>query len=196
MASRAVRLLDPCDVCLHWCSVMYTYRHRNYCGHHHQSQQCCRVNEHIPIGIHVAPFPYCHRCPQQSTTGCCGRAIDEMELLLKQQSTPQETCAVVIEPVLGEGGYVPAPKPFLRDLHQLCKENDILFIADEVQSGFGRTGNFFVSEPSCVVLFLVLGYALLVGDRYVRRSIRLFLRCLLASTSCSAPAACVGSGVA
>eukprot|EP00041_Stephanoeca_diplocostata_P028282 m.796744 g.796744 ORF g.796744 m.796744 type:complete len:185 (-) comp23345_c1_seq12:2728-3282(-) len=146
MASRAVRLLDPCDVCLHWCSVMYTYRHRNYCGHHHQSQQCCRVNEHIPIGIHVAPFPYCHRCPQQSTTGCCGRAIDEMELLLKQQSTPQETCAVVIEPVLGEGGYVPAPKPFLRDLHQLCKENDILFIADEVQSGFGRTGNFFAID--------------------------------------------------
>jgi 4-aminobutyrate aminotransferase len=53
---------------------------------------------------------------------------------------------VIMEPVLGEGGYIPAPKPFLEGIAARCREHGILFIADEVQSGFGRTGNWFAIE--------------------------------------------------
>ena len=68
-------------------------------------------------------------------------ALEELRQILKQQSTPDETCAVLIEPVLGEGGYVPAPDGFLSGIRDICDENDILLISDEVRGagfGFGR----------------------------------------------------------
>jgi 4-aminobutyrate aminotransferase-like enzyme len=68
--------------------------------------------------------------------------------LLHGQSKPEETAAVVIEPILGEGGYVPAPEGFIQELRKVCTANDILLIVDEVQSGFGRTGMFFAFEHS------------------------------------------------
>ena len=55
---------------------------------------------------------------------------------------------MILEPVLGEGGYSPAPASFLRGLREICDEHDILFIADEVQSGFCRSGTMFAIEPS------------------------------------------------
>jgi 4-aminobutyrate aminotransferase len=69
---------------------------------------------------------------------------------LQQQSAPSDTAAIVIEPVLGEGGYVPAPPAFLHGLRRVCDEHNILLIVDEVQSGFGRTGKFFSIEHSNV----------------------------------------------
>ena len=66
----------------------------------------------------------------------------QLELLLKQQSAPSDTACIIIEPVLGEGGYIPAPKGYLEGLRALCDKNDILLIIDEVQSGFGRTGKY------------------------------------------------------
>lgn len=66
-------------------------------------------------GIFVAPFPYCYRCPVKAaaktpqSNWCCNEPIKELEMMLKQQTSPQETAAVVIEPILGEGGYVPPP---------------------------------------------------------------------------------------
>jgi 4-aminobutyrate aminotransferase len=66
--------------------------------------------------------------------------------MLKAQTAPEETACVVIEPVLGEGGYVVPPVRFMRDLRALCDEHGMLFIVDEVQSGFGRTGKFFATE--------------------------------------------------
>jgi 4-aminobutyrate aminotransferase-like enzyme len=68
--------------------------------------------------------------------------------LLLAQTAPGETAAVVIEPVLGEGGYVPAPPAFLRGLHDICREHGILFVADEVQTGFARTGTMFAIEQA------------------------------------------------
>ena len=61
-------------------------------------------------------------------------------------TAPDETAAMILEPVLGEGGYVPAPPRFLQGVVEICRQHGILFIADEVQSGFGRTGRMFAVE--------------------------------------------------
>jgi 4-aminobutyrate aminotransferase len=74
----------------------------------------------------------------------------QLDLRLQQQTAPSDTAAVLIEPVLGEGGYVPAPSVFLQGLRQICDKYNILLIADEVQSGFGRTGKYFSIEHSGV----------------------------------------------
>jgi 4-aminobutyrate aminotransferase-like enzyme len=74
-----------------------------------------------------------------------------LKKLLKMQTAPDETAAMVIEPVLGEGGYVPAPDSFMQEVRQICDENNILLVADEVQSGFGRTGKWFAIEHSGIV---------------------------------------------
>jgi 4-aminobutyrate aminotransferase len=78
------------------------------------------------------------------------RSLYQLDLRLKQQTTPQDTAAIIIEPVLGEGGYVPAPHAFLRGLREVCDKHGILLIVDEVQSGFGRTGKMFNIEYSGV----------------------------------------------
>lgn len=115
----------------------------------------------LPGGIFVAPFPYSYYYgwDDDTTTDYCLR---EFKRLLKSQTAPEETAAVVIEPILGEGGYVPAPERFLRELRALCAENNILFVADEVQTGFGRTGKLFCFEhagiePDIVIMAKGLG---------------------------------------
>lgn len=99
----------------------------------------------LPGGIFVAPFPYAYRYGM-SDEAVTQWALRELDMVLHTQSAPQETAAMVIEPVLGEGGYVPAPPQFLQGLRQVCDEQDILLIIDEIQSGFGRTGKFFALE--------------------------------------------------
>jgi len=96
----------------------------------------------LMAGVFVAPYPYAYRfgwTPAQTTEFC----LRELRHLLVMQTAPSETCAVLIEPVLGEGGYVPPPPDFLKSVQQICSEHDLLFIVDEVQSGFGRTGRWF-----------------------------------------------------
>lgn len=104
----------------------------------------------LPGGVFVTPFPYSYYYGwnDEETTAFCLRQLDQ---LLHSQSAADETAAIVIEPVLGEGGYVPAPDAFLRALRTLCDEQGILLVADEVQSGFGRTGKFFAVEHAAVV---------------------------------------------
>lgn len=102
-------------------------------------------------GVFFAPYAYCYQCPnagEQSNGGdqCCGWALEQVRFLLKSQTAPEETAAVIVEPVLGEGGYVDPPPSFLQGLREICDEHDILLILDEVQSGFGRTGRFFALE--------------------------------------------------
>lgn len=103
----------------------------------------------LASGIFVAPFPYSYRYgwDDATTTEFCLR---ELDFLLRSQTAPQETAAMVIEPVLGEGGYVVPPAGFMRGLREICDEHGILLIADEVQTGFGRTGKFFAIEHSGV----------------------------------------------
>ncbi len=96
-------------------------------------------------GIHVAPYPYAYqlKMDDEATTDY---AIHELKRLLKSQSAPEETACIVIEPVLGEGGYVVPPIEFMRELRALCDQYGILLVADEVQSGVGRTGKWFATE--------------------------------------------------
>jgi 4-aminobutyrate aminotransferase-like enzyme len=77
--------------------------------------------------------------------------LDQLEMLFKQQTTPEETAAIIMEPVLGEGGYVAPPRGFLREVKRIANDRNVLFIADEVQSGFGRTGKMFAVEHFDVV---------------------------------------------
>jgi len=104
----------------------------------------------LMAGVMVAPFPYAYRYgwDEETTSRWC---LDELELLLISQTAPQETAAMLIEPVLGEGGYVPPPASFLRGLRQICDQHGIMLIFDEVQSGFGRTGKWFAQEHYGVV---------------------------------------------
>ncbi len=101
-------------------------------------------------GVFVAPFPYSLRYgwePEATSRWC----LDELRLLLQMQTAPQETAAILIEPVLGEGGYVVPPESFLPGLREICDEHGILLIADEIQSGMGRTGRWFAFEHAGIV---------------------------------------------
>ncbi len=99
----------------------------------------------LAAGIFVAPFPYSYRYgwDEKTTLNFC---LKELKLLLKSQTAPEETAAILIEPVLGEGGYVVPPAGFLPALRELCDHYGIMLIADEIQSGFGRTGKWFAVE--------------------------------------------------
>ncbi|WP_189443814.1 4-aminobutyrate--2-oxoglutarate transaminase [Salinicola rhizosphaerae] len=77
-------------------------------------------------------------------------AIRSLKMTLKTDANPRDTAAIVIEPVLGEGGFHAAPPSFLKALREICDEHGILLIVDEVQSGFGRTGKLFAIEHSGV----------------------------------------------
>ncbi|MCO5205696.1 MAG: aminotransferase class III-fold pyridoxal phosphate-dependent enzyme [Anaerolineae bacterium] len=109
----------------------------------------------LVAGIFVAPFPYAYYYgwDKETTSQFC---VKELKRLLKTQTAPHETAAIVIEPVLGEGGYVPVPDAFMRSLRRICDEHGILLVADEIQSGFGRTGRWFGVDHSGVVPDIVI----------------------------------------
>ena len=99
--------------------------------------------------VYHAPFPYEYR-------GWDGeRAVEGLHELFEQQCAPDRVAAVIIEPVLGEGGFVPAPTGFLQALRELTARHGILLIADEIQSGFGRTARLFAIEHSGVIPDLI-----------------------------------------
>ena len=115
----------------------------------------------LPAGVFVAPYPYVYYYgwDEETTIDFCLKQIDN---LLHGQTKPEETAAFIIEPILGEGGYVPAPEGFLQELRRICTENEILMILDEVQSGMGRSGKFFAFEyadiePDIIVMAKGLG---------------------------------------
>jgi 4-aminobutyrate aminotransferase len=100
--------------------------------------------------IHM-PYPNEYRNP--FTAEMCGRggaaegALNWIEDLLFKTTTPaEEVAAIVVEPIQGEGGYVPAPEGFLKGLRRICDEHGILLVVDEVQSGMGRTGKMFATQ--------------------------------------------------
>ena len=96
-------------------------------------------------GVFVAPYPYAYRYgwdAEQTSQWC----LEELKFLLLTQTAPQETACILIEPVLGEGGYVVPPASFMKGLREICDEHGILLILDEIQSGFGRTGRWFAHE--------------------------------------------------
>ena len=99
----------------------------------------------LMAGVFVAPFPYAYRYgwdAEQASAWC----LDELDLLLATQTAPEETAALLVEPVLGEGGYVVPPASFLHGLRERCDRHGMLLILDEIQTGFGRTGTWFACE--------------------------------------------------
>jgi len=94
--------------------------------------------------IYQSPFPYEYRGWNAEA------ALADLNNLLESEVGPKRVAAIVIEPVLGEGGFVPAPIDFMHGLRELTARHGILLIADEIQTGFGRTGKFFAIEHSGV----------------------------------------------
>ena len=110
-----------------------------------------RYEPFLPSIYHV-PYPYAYRNPSgpgdEATLKYVFDFIDEM---LDTRVPPRNVAAFIVEPVLGEGGYVVPPADFMPRLRKLCDRHDILLIADEVQSGYGRTGKMFACEHTGVV---------------------------------------------
>lgn len=103
----------------------------------------------LPAGIFATTFPRPYAWHVDEATAV-ERALADLRLLLVTQTAPNETAAFVMEPVLGEGGYLPAPFAFVRGAAEICAEHGILFVADEVQTGFARTGRMFAVEHAAV----------------------------------------------
>ncbi len=102
--------------------------------------------------VYHSPYPYCYRCFFGQKPGTCNMdCYEHLERLFKHLIHPEEIACVIIEPVLGEGGYVVPPGAFLKRLRALCDTWGILLIFDEVQSGMGRTGRWFASQNFGVV---------------------------------------------
>jgi 4-aminobutyrate aminotransferase len=104
----------------------------------------------LPSGIFVSPFPYAFRL-DMSEEQASAYALEQLEYLLASQTAPKETAAILIESVLGEGGYVVPPASFMKGMREVCDKYGILLIMDEVQSGFGRTGKWFAFEHYGIV---------------------------------------------
>src|SRR5512135_853133 len=104
----------------------------------------------LPAGVFVAPFPYAFRLGM-SEEQASAFALEQLEHLLASQTAPRETAAILIESVLGEGGYVVPPVSFIKGLREIADRHGILLIFDEVQSGFGRTGRWFALEHYAVL---------------------------------------------
>ena len=97
----------------------------------------------LPSGVFVAPYPDPLADDPDAEVASALQGFDH---LLKALTAPDETACVILEPVMGEGGYIPAPPAFIHGLVERCRAHGIMFIADEVQSGFGRTGKMFAVE--------------------------------------------------
>jgi 4-aminobutyrate aminotransferase/(S)-3-amino-2-methylpropionate transaminase len=95
--------------------------------------------------VYRIPYPYPYRCPQ-GPDRCTQYVLDSLERAFVTMVHPEQVAAVVIEPVLGEGGFVVPPRDFFPALREICDRHGILLVVDEVQTGFGRTGRFFAIE--------------------------------------------------
>ncbi|CAI5734516.1 unnamed protein product [Hyaloperonospora brassicae] len=118
-------------------------------------------------GVTFVPYPYALHGPltnddEKNAEWC----LEQLRVALKQQSAPRDTAAIIIESVLGEGGYVVPPTSFMKNLRDLATANDILLIADEVQSGFGRTGSHFAIDGHFDVQPDILAFAKGIADGY------------------------------
>lgn len=103
--------------------------------------------EPLPGSIHTVPFPYVYRSHHRGNPeACVNDVMHQLEMLFAQIVHPEQVAAFIVEPVQGEGGYVPAPAGFLKKLRELADKHGIMLIIDEVQTGFGRTGKLFAIE--------------------------------------------------
>jgi 4-aminobutyrate aminotransferase/(S)-3-amino-2-methylpropionate transaminase len=101
----------------------------------------------FPDGIYRAEFPYLYRAPEGfSEDQTIDLAIEKLERVFEEASPAEYTAAIVVEPVQGEGGFIPAPIKWIKKVREICDKHGILLIADEIQTGFARSGKMFVSD--------------------------------------------------
>jgi len=99
--------------------------------------------------VYRIPFPYCYRCERadgRQGGPCCMASREMLERTFASTVDPESVAAIIMELELGEGGFVPAPKEYVDELAKFARDHGILFIADEIQTGFGRTGKLFACE--------------------------------------------------
>jgi 4-aminobutyrate aminotransferase/(S)-3-amino-2-methylpropionate transaminase len=114
--------------------------------------------------VHTVPYPYCYQAGHRHANGeSCQEWRDALERAFATRVPADQVAAVIVEPVQGEGGFVVPPPDFLPTLREICSQNGILLIADEVQTGFGRTGRLFAIEHSGVEPDLMLVAKSLAG---------------------------------
>ncbi len=126
-------------------------------------------------GVYHTPYPYCFRCPlKHESPDTCGMAcLNLVEKALTTVVPPEDLAAIIVEPIAGEGGYIVPPDWFLKGLREICNRHDILLIADEVQTGFGRTGKMFAVNhwdvvPDIICMAKALGGGLPLGAMLAR----------------------------
>src|SRR6266850_3270369 len=103
--------------------------------------------EPLPGDVYRLPYAYCYRCSYGLTYPSCELACaTALADAFKRIVAAESVAAVIAEPVLGEGGFIVPPRDYFKLLESICRKHGILFIADEVQSGFARTGKWFASE--------------------------------------------------
>jgi 4-aminobutyrate aminotransferase len=109
-------------------------------------------------GVEHIPYPYAYRCALGHTKETCGGEIIEQleQQIFKRLFAPEEVAAIIVEPIQGEGGFIPAPAFFLQELQRICNKHGIMLILDEVQSGVGRTGKMWAYDHAGITPDIVL----------------------------------------
>lgn len=114
--------------------------------------------------IYRLPYAYCYRCPYgKQYPSCDVFCADALEEFFQSHVSPSDVAALIVEPVLGEGGFVVPPPEYFKKLKAICERHNILFIADEIQTGFGRTGRMFAIEHYGVIPDLIVMAKSLAG---------------------------------
>jgi len=151
-------------------------------------------------GVTHAPYPYCYRCPfDKEYPGCdfeCLRYLDEV--MLKRVIPPDEVVAIIAEPVQGEDGYIVPPKNYHKELQKLCKRYGFLYIADEIQNGFARSGKWFASDvfgvkPDIICMAKAIAGGLPLGACVARKEVMSWPPGSHASTFCGNPVSCASA---
>jgi len=121
-------------------------------------------------GVYHTPYPYCYRCPLKhaSAEDCELACLNLVEKALESVVPPEDLAGIIVEPIAGEGGYIVPPDGFLAGLREICDRVGALLIADEVQTGMGRTGKMFAVEhwevePDIICMAKALGGGLPLG---------------------------------
>ena len=156
-------------------------------------------NPLIP-GITHIPYGYCYRCPLNLEYPQCGiECVHWLEsTLFRTTIPPEEVAAIFVEPIQGEGGYVVPPAEFHRELKKLAQKYGILYVADEVQSGMGRTGKMFAMEhfgvePDIMALAKGIASGMPLGAMMAKSDIMIWEAGSHASTFGGNPVSCAAA---
>ena len=126
--------------------------------------------------VYFARFAYPYRSSAPDAEACAHEALEDIERLFEHIVAPEDVAALLVEPILGEGGYVIPPQGWLAALREICDRHGILLIFDEVQTGFGRTGEWFAAqafgvEPDVVCLAKAIANGFPLGATAARREL-------------------------